>query len=32
MISPRMQSLLGEFDRAPADRQSRIGLRAEGVL
>ena len=31
MVSPRKRSLLGELDRAPADRRSRIGLRAEGL-
>ena len=27
-----MQSLLGELDRAPADRETRIGLRAQGCF
>jgi hypothetical protein len=32
MVSPRKRSSFGELDRAPVDRRSRIGLRAEGVI
>jgi hypothetical protein len=32
MSSPRKQSLLGELDRATADRRSRIGSGAQAFL